>query len=137
MGGFLTAYDDTTKVPIGDPERGYWVEVRQYVSQGDKEGAERALMTVVVVDGSAEPKPDVARYRQLMALASIKSWNLDDEDGTVWPVDIDHVKMIPGEEFTVLWGVIDKLNKPMPSVERRQFLASSVSSNTNGNHGAS
>ena len=120
--GFLSAYAGTKKVTIGEPERGYWVELRDYVSQGAKTEAERALQGRQRVNGNdVVMDMDVARYRQLMVVASVASWNLDDEGGQVWPVDLAHVRMLPGPEFDRLWSLVDAQNKPADAVERRQF----------------
>ena len=123
--GFLSAYSGTQKVTIGDPTRGYWVEIREYVSQGDKTKAEQVLQGRQRVNGSdVVMDMDVAGYRQLMVLASIVSWNLDDDNGRVWPVNLQSVRQLPGPEFDRIWKVVDELNAPASTAERRQFLGS-------------
>lgn len=135
--GFLTAYSSTTKVVIGDEGRGYWVELKDCLSQGDKEKAEQALTTGQLTGGQdIQMVMDVARYRQLMVLAAVKSWNLDDDNGVVWPIDLEHVQMLPGSEFDRLWSLVDRSNAPAPSEERKRFPAGSISSNTDGDAGA-
>lgn len=130
--GFLSAYDGTRKIAIGDPERGYWVEVAEHVSQGAREDAEKALSNIVMVGSTAKPQPNVARYRQLLVLASIRDWNLDDDQGNTWPIDLKHVQMLPGTEFDKLHDTIDKLNKPMDAQEQRQFPVEGVSGDQDG-----
>lgn len=135
--GFLSAYSTTTKVTVGDEQRGYWVELKDCLSQGDKEKAEQALTTGQMTAGQdIKMVMDVARYRQLMVLASIKSWNLDDEAGNVWPVDLAHVQMLPGNEFDRLWGIVDKTNAPASSAERKRFPDAGVSGDQDGDAGA-
>lgn len=120
--GFLSAYSDTRRVTLGDPARGYWVEIRDYISQGAKTEAERALQGRQRVNGGdVIMDMDVARYRQLMVLASIVTWNLDDDNGHVWPVNLQSVQRLPGPEFDKLWTIVDELNTPAPAEERRQF----------------
>lgn len=120
--GFLSAYSGTQKVTVGDPARGYWVEIREYVSQGDKTKAEQVLQGRQRVNGSdVVMDMDVAGYRQLMVLASIVSWNLDDDNGRVWPINLQSVRQLPGPEFDRIWKVVDELNAPASTAERRQF----------------
>lgn len=120
--GFLSAYSTTRKVSIGDQERGYWVELREYISQGDKTEAERALQGRQHVNGTnVIMDMDVARYRQLMLLASIVSWNLDDDGGRIWPINLQNVQRLPGPEFDRLWSIVDDLNAPATGEERRRF----------------
>jgi len=67
-----------------------------------------------------------------MVLASIKEWNLDDEAGTVWPVDLEHVQGLPGTEFDRIWKIVDEKNKPATSEEKRRFPAGGVSGDQDG-----
>lgn len=135
--GFLSAYSTTTKVTVGDEQRGYWVELKDCLSQGDKEKAEQALTTGQLTPGrDVQMVMDVARYRQLMVLASIKSWNLDDEAGNVWPIDLDHVQALPGNEFDRLWTLVDKTNAPASAAERKRFPDGGGSGDQDGDAGA-
>lgn len=119
--GFLSAYSGTRKVPIGPEGTEYWVEIREVLSQGDKEMAERALTSGKVDGDKVHIDMDTTTYRQEMVLASIIAWNLDDEDGTVWPVTMENVKRLPGIEFDRLFTIINETNKPATGPERRQF----------------
>lgn len=129
--GFLTAYEGFRKIFI-DEKRGYWVELREFISQGAKEEAERTLSKVVMQHGEAVPVPDVARYRQLMLVAAIKDWNLDDDSGHVWPVDLRHVQKLPGTVFDDLWKEVDAGNKERTSEEERQFPAEDLGGGEDG-----
>lgn len=129
--GFLSAYEGSRKIVV-DEMRGYWVELLDYVSQGAKEEAERTLSKVVMNRGEAIPTPDVARYRQLMLVAAIKDWNLDDDNGVKWPVDLKHVQMLPGEIFDELWKEVDGQNKGRSTEEERQFLDEDLRSGADG-----
>jgi hypothetical protein len=134
--GFLSAYDGTNRVVV-DQEREYWVDLAKHVSQGAKEDAERTLSKVVMIKGEAIPTPDVARYRQLMLLASIKAWNLDDDSGSVWPIDIKHVQMLPSGIFDELWKAVETENKEKTPQEERQFPAEDLGSGPDGDGGPS
>lgn len=133
--GFLSVYDGSHKLFV-DESRGYWVELRDYISQGAKEEAERCLSRVVMVKGEAMPTPDVARYRQQTVLAAIKSWNLDDDGGAIWPIDLKHIQMLPGDIFDQLWDAIDGQTKELSPQEQRQFHAEDVSGSPDGNDGS-
>lgn len=125
--GFLSAYSGTRKVTIGDPSRGYWVELREYISQGAKTEAERALQGRQRVNGGdVIMDMDVAKYRQLMVAASLVDWNLDDENGKIWPLNLSSVQRIPGPEFDRLWSIVDEMNAPASSSEQRQFPGGGV-----------
>lgn len=132
---FLSAYSDVKRVPIGDPERGYWVDLKEYVSQGDKEDAERALTAMVVNDGKAVVNPDVTTYRQLTLVAAIAGWNLDD-NGVVWPVSLESVKRLPGVVFDELWKHVEESNAPRSKEDQLQFRAGDVSGDPHGDTGA-
>ena len=135
--GFLSAYAGTQKITVGDPTRGYWVEVREYISQGDKTKAEQVLQGRQRVNGGdVTMDMDVAGYRQLMVLASIVNWNLDDDNGRVWPINLQSVRQLPGPEFDRIWKVVDELNAPVSTTERRQFPDSLDGSDQVGSSGS-
>jgi len=75
---------------------------------------------------------DVARYRQLMVTASISDWNLDDDNGKIWPINAQSVQRIPGPEFDRLWSIVDELNTPVSSEEQRQFPGGGVDGDQGG-----
>jgi hypothetical protein len=116
--GFLSAYSDTRTIPI---DRHYWVELREHLPQGAREASERALARIEMVDGAARPAPDVALSRQLTVLAAIVSWNLDDDDGAVWPINLDSVRSLPGGVFDTLWKTVDELGSPRTPQEAQRF----------------
>lgn len=119
---FLDDYCDTRRVPVGDPDRGYWVELRTTLLQGDKADAERSLLSGRIRPGDgAEMSMDHVGYREKMLLASIVAWNLDDPDGTVWPVTLASVQRLPSLEFDRLAKLVDEMNAPASKEETRQF----------------
>jgi hypothetical protein len=126
MAGFLSAYSGTTRVEVGDPDSGYWVDLKDHLSQGAKEKGERALQRYQFADGKTALNPDVVESRQQWVLASIDGWNLDDANGQVWPISMTSVKRLPGEVFEQLWEVVDGSNTPRSTEERRQFPAGGV-----------
>jgi hypothetical protein len=120
--GFLSAYSGTQKITVGDPSRGYWVELRETLSQGAKEKAEQALQGRQRINGGdVVAEMDVARYRQLMVLASVKDWNLDNDDQKIWPLNLQSVQRLPGVVFDELWKFVDNSNAARSSADQRQF----------------
>lgn len=131
--GFLSAYEGTTKVSVGDPTRGYWVELREVLSQGARQRAEQELMGRQQVSGSdVMMKMDVVGYRQMMLLASIKDWNLDEDNGQVWPINLKSIQRLPGPIFDQLWSIIDASNAPRSVADQRQFRESGDAGGENG-----
>jgi hypothetical protein len=116
--GFLSAYDGVKRVDLG---RGYWVDLVLHISQGSKEAAERAASKVKVSRGMTDVEPDVVAFRQLMILGHIKEWNLDDDNGQVWPINITSVKRLPGDVFEEIWVVVNELTKPRSQEDRKRF----------------
>lgn len=117
---FLSAYSGTKRVSLGDPSRGYWVELREHVTVGAREAAERALTSSVIENGKLLSKPDVTQFRQLTVLAAIENWNLDD-DGQVWPVTLRNIQRLPGDIFDELWQHVNEMQTPRSAEERQQF----------------
>jgi hypothetical protein len=131
--GFLSAYSGTRTIHIDDT---YWVELREHLPQGAREDSERALARIEVVDGTAQPAPDIAMSRQLTLLASIASWNLDDEEGRIWPITLDSVRSLPGGVFEMLWKTADELGKPRTPQEAQRFPDGSIGGDPAGHTGA-
>lgn len=139
--GFLSAYTGTTVIYLDD-EQVYWVEVKKYLSQGEKESAESALSTGRLVQDATgaskfEVEPNVARYRQLMVKESIQTWNLDDDNGTVWPITLQNVRRLPAEVFDKIYKYIESEDKTLDTPEaRRQFRDEGFRSDQDGLGGA-
>jgi len=120
--GFLSAYSGTRKIPVGDPDSGYWVEIKECLTSGDKEKADKALTSGKIIPGQTpEMSMDIVRYRQLVMQASITDWNLDDDGGKVWPIDLAHIRKLPTPVFDQIYTEIDEANKPATTEERRDF----------------
>ena len=117
---FLSAYEGITRVKVGPTGLDYYIDVREHISYQEREAAEKALSDMKVEGTSVTPAPDVIKYRRLLVLAHVKEWNLDDEDG-IWPVDVEHVGMLPGEVFDEVWALIDGKGKPRDKETQRRF----------------
>lgn len=131
--GFLSAYSGVRRVPIGDT---YWVDLKEHLLQRDKEKGDRALQHMQVVEGKPQINPDVVEFRQQLVLASVHDWNLDEDNGQIWPINMQNVKRLPSAVFDELWAVIDKTNEPRTTAEQRQFPAGAVGGGPDGDAGA-
>lgn len=123
--GFLSAYSGTRRIDLGG---GYWVEVKECLSIVEKQRAEKVLSRDPVVDqnGRGTAKVDMPAFHNEMLYHSITSWNLDEDDGTVWPLSPEPVKRkniarLPAAVFDRILEVVDELNGPQSSRERAQF----------------
>lgn len=131
--GFLSSYSGVRRVHLDDH---YWVDLKEHLSQGAKERGDRALQQMQIVDGKPHVTPDVVEFRQQLVLASIADWNLDDDNGQVWPISMQSVKRLPVAVFDRLWGVVDETNKPPTTAERAQFPEGTVRGDPDGDPGA-
>lgn len=118
---FLSAYEGITRIPVGPSDQDYYIDVREHISYQEREAAEKALSDMKVEGTSVTPAPDVMKYRRLLVLAHIKDWNIDDEAGHVWPVDAEHVGLLPGEVFDEVWSLIDGKTKSRDKETQRRF----------------
>lgn len=125
MGGFLSAYSGTRRIDVGG---GYWIEVKDCLSIAEKQRTERAMYGTPTVDlgGRASADLDLTGFHTEMLVQSIVAWNLDDEDGTVWPLTPDKVKRasiarLPGPVFDRVFKVVNDLNGPQKPQESAQF----------------
>lgn len=117
---FLDYYEGTIRVDVGDPAKGYYVELWEHASEADLEEAERMLTQMSIVNNEPSINPDNSGYRQRMILAYIKEWNLDD-DGVTWPYTLESVKRLPKGVLRQLWKVVDDLDTPETKEEEKRF----------------
>jgi hypothetical protein len=119
--GFMSAYDGTQRIPIPHPDKEYWVDLKEHLSHGATEKSAAALQSLSIVDGKPRPTPDVFKSRAEAVLASIVNWNLDDDNGTVWPVNMQSIRRLPDAVFTLIHDAVDESNKPRPPAEQARF----------------
>lgn len=139
--GFLSAYSGTRRVDIGD---GYWIDVKECLSVVEKHRAEKALggsNPTFDMNGNGSAKLDTAAFAVEMVAASITGWNLDEDDGAVWPLAPDSVKRaniarLPASVFDTVFAAVNEANGPRERGEQVRFPEPSVSGDSNGHLGA-
>jgi hypothetical protein len=135
--GFMSAYDGTHRIVIPHPDGDYWVELKKHLSHGAAEKATAALQGLEVVDGKARSKADIYKSQLEKVLASIVAWNLDDDNGTVWPVNQQSLRRLPDSVFDLLFETVEKSNAPEGRAERTRFPAEDDGGDPVGDAGAS
>lgn len=123
--GFLSAYDGVKRVPIPhpDPAKDYWVDLKNYLSHGATEKSAQALQEMEIVDNKARPAPNVYKHEAERVFASVLDWNLDDDNGTVWPLNMQSIRRLPESVFELLKAEVEKTNQPRTKEEQAQFPA--------------
>jgi hypothetical protein len=134
--GFLSAYDGTHRVVIPHPDREYWVELKKHVSHGATEKSQLALQEMEIVNGKAMPAPNVFKSQAELVLASILDWNLDDDNGHVWPLNMQSIRRLPDSVFTLLHQAVLESNKAESPEERARFRQPSLSGDPHGDSGS-
>lgn len=105
--GFLSSYEGIYRLKVGPAALDYYIDVREHISYNEREAAEKALSEMRVEGNQVTPNPDVMRYRRMLVMAHITEWNLDGDDGSVWPIDFEHVGRLPDDVFDHVWKQID------------------------------
>lgn len=130
--GFLSAYSGVVRIVI-DTDRGYWIDLKKHLSQGDREASEKALaQNMVVTNGKTSVTPDYTAWRERLILASIAAWNLDDDSGNVWPITLDNLRLLPGDIYDQLWTEVDKMNSSRKGEEQQRFRDGDVGGHSDG-----
>jgi hypothetical protein len=140
MPGFLSAYEGTERIDLGD---GYWVDVKKCLSSAEYAPVELALgarQQVNVNGGRQFAQIDTRAARIELVVASIVAWNVDDEDGTVWPLTPEKVKRanverLPHPVREVIWKRCDDLNGPEKPADRARFPDPDGSGDPDGDGG--
>jgi hypothetical protein len=139
--GFLSAYEGTQRIDLGD---GYWVDVKKCISIVEKQRAEQTLVanpTISPTTGHGSAKLDTTGFADVLMEASIVAWNLDDDDGTVWPLSPaqkkrDSIHRLPAPVYDQIYQVVDELNGPGSQADRQRFPGAGVGGDLDGSAGA-
>jgi hypothetical protein len=135
--GFLDSYEGEETVDVGN---GYWIKVKKCLSSAEYKkvqaffGAGRQTVTVGS-SMSAQINPSAGQDELL--LQSITAWNLDDADGTVWPLEPEKEKRasigrLPSSVFMQIYQVCDEFNGPRKDAEAAQFPDEAVGGDPDG-----
>lgn len=158
MPGFLdaTGYGGTTKIELGG---GYWAEVKNCLSTAEKEWVDNLLGGKQKVDVSVQRQYadlDIGGSRTEMVVQSLVAWNIDDPDGTVWPLDAggkfagrdgqnpyppncprrQSVARLPAPVKDQIWAKCDELDNPRQGREAADFPDPDVGGDPDGDAGA-
>lgn len=138
--GFLSAYSGVQRIDVGG---GYWIEVRECLPIMEKQRAEKALASAPRLDmtGNGSVAFDHVAFANEMMTSSIVDWNLDDDNGQIWPLAPDSVKRqniarLPAPVFDQVWDVVNRLNGPRETAEQVRFPEPGVGGDQVGNGGA-
>jgi hypothetical protein len=118
---FLSSYEGIYRLNVGPTGLDYYIDVREHITYHEREAAEKALSEMKINGTQANVNPDVTRYRRQLVLAHIKEWNLDNEDGTIWPVDFEHVGKLPDDVFDLVWQQVDAAPGKRDKAAQRRF----------------
>jgi hypothetical protein len=144
MPGFLgvSGYDGTEKIDLGN---GYFAEVKRCLSAAEYQRVLNYLGTGrqnVRVDGGPQTV-NVDPYAAMteMLAQSLVSWNIDDEDETVWPLQPDKARRasiarLPPPVLMSVYQRCDELNGPRKTSEAARFPGETAVGDPDGDGGA-
>ena len=160
MPGFLQAsgYDGTTRIDLGN---GYWADVKNCLSAEEMAFVENTMgagkQRIDVSNGGRQfAELDIRSSWTEMVVQSLAGWNVDDPDGTVWPLDAGgkfagrggenpyppgcprraSVARLPDPVFKTIWQRCDSLNSPRSGAEAASFPGPAVGGDQDGDGGA-
>jgi hypothetical protein len=156
MPGFLEAsgYDGTERIDLGN---GYWADVKKCLSSAEASLAEAAMMTNHRLGDRGQAADLNSRgYRTELVVLSLAGWNIDEQDGTVWPLDPGQPKAgapvprnpylpgcprrqsvarLPEPVFELIWQKCDELNSPRTGPDAASFPDGAVGGDPYGDGG--
>jgi hypothetical protein len=148
MPGFLSAYEGTERIDLG---RDYWADVKKCLSTKESAAMEGAMGGKQQLDVGTKRQfatLDVRAGRVEMVVASLVAWNLDDDDGTLWPLDPDKppykpgcerrqsVDRLPSPVFDKIWKRCDELNGQDSGEDQARFPEPAELGDPDGDDGA-
>jgi hypothetical protein len=90
MPGFLSAYEGTTYIDLGDLVPGYWVKVKKSLSSTELGWAQTAMgadRQRLEGNGNQYADLNVKAFQHELIVQSLDSWNLTDADDAPLPLD--------------------------------------------------
>ena len=144
MPGFLDAagYSGETEIPLSE---GYQVTVKNCLTSDEYAHVQQLLgsgrAVVRLNGGPSAVNIDVPAAMREMLFRSVTGWNLDDPDGTPWPLEPEKAKRasVARLPYPVLQQVYEKcneLNSPRQGPEAAQFPEEGVGGGEDGDGGA-
>ena len=144
MSGFLAAagYDGTERIDLGS---GYWSDVKRCLTSSEYEHVQQLLgngRAAIRLDGApSQVNIDLPAAMREMLFRSVTAWNIDDEDGTVWPLEPDKAKRaaiarLPYPVLQQVYERCDELNTPRKGKEAARFPGEADRGAPDGDGGA-
>lgn len=144
MPGFLdtAGYAGTTEIDLG---HGYQVTVKNCLTSDEYAHVQQLLgngrATVRLNGGPSAVSIDLPAAMREMAFRSVVTWNLDDEDGTPWPLEPEKdkrasVARLPYPVLQQVYEKCDELNSPRQGKDAAQFPGEALSGAEDGGGGA-
>lgn len=126
MPGFLSQYEGTERVPLGG---GYWVDVARCLTHEQMQKAQAKMgagRQSVEMSGKQFMSIDMNAFQTELLVQSIRDWNLDDEQGEIWPLKPEpalraSVARLPATVARQVFEVCDRLNGSPDSTEAARF----------------
>lgn len=112
--GYNSKRFSVVKVDLGDE---YWAEVAP-LTKAEDDACQRALLGGEL-EGEVGSLSDLRAtlhqrdYTDQLLVFAIKRWNLDDEDGSSFPIDLPHVQGLADADATKLVAAVRRLNQPV------------------------
>jgi len=139
--GFLDSYEGEETVDVGN---GYWIKVKKCLTRAEYQKVQDLLgggRQTVNISGSRLASLDVGASQVEMLVQSVTDWNLDDADGTKWPLEPEKAKRgnisrLPAPVFLTVYKVCDELNGPREGKEAAQFPDEDLGGAEDGDRGS-
>lgn len=145
MPGFLDAagYSGETEIDLG---HGYWVRVKNCLTSEEYARVQQLLgngRAALRIDGGGPSIVNIdlpAAMREMLA-NSVTAWNLDDPDGTPWPLEPDKAKRasvarLPYPVLQQVYEKCDTLNGPRKGRDAARFPDEADGGAADGDGGA-
>lgn len=104
-------------------DHGYWVDVAP-LTKGEDDECQRALLggdlEGVVGTDTLRARFHQRDYTDKQLLYAVKGWNLDDDDGKVLPITLEHIQGLADGHATKLLRAVRALTNPLAEPEKRQ-----------------
>jgi hypothetical protein len=124
MSGFLSLFNTPERIIVAP---GYWIDIKPSLSAEDYEGAQRALLGKMSMNGGAvSAEPDTVAYQHELVYRSILDWNLTDEDNILLPLTPnklkhDSIRRLPQSVFLDIYTRVNEASASREDSEQIAF----------------